>query len=51
MTNELREELVQAAAATGQAYAVGTRNLSVASSSTTAAGTSTSITLIFNNKC
>lgn len=51
MTNELREELVQAAAATGQAYAVGTKNLSVASSSTTAAGTYTSVVIIFTNEC
>lgn len=31
MTDGLREELAQAAAATSQAYAVGVRNLSVAS--------------------
>lgn len=39
MTDELREELAQAAAATSQAYAAGTRNLSTASSSTSAMGT------------
>lgn len=32
MTDELREELAQAAAATSQAYAAGARNLSAASS-------------------
>jgi len=38
MTDELREELAQAAAATSQAYAVGARNLSTTSSSTSATG-------------
>lgn len=32
MTDELREELTQAAAATSQAYAAGARNLSMVSS-------------------
>lgn len=39
MTDELREELAQAAAATSQAYAAGSRNLSTASSTTSVAGT------------
>lgn len=38
MTDELREELAQAAAATSHAYAVGARNLSVASSINSATG-------------
>jgi len=38
MTDELREELAQAAAATSHAYAVGARNLSVASSTNSATG-------------
>jgi len=41
MTDELREELSQAAVATSQAYAVGARNLSMTSSSTAATGTHT----------
>lgn len=40
MTDELREELTQAATATSQAYAVGSRNLSLASSTTAARGMS-----------
>lgn len=39
MTDELREELAQAAAATSQAYAVGTRNLSATSSLADTMGT------------
>lgn len=38
MTDELREELAQAAAATSHAYAVGARNLSVASLTNSADG-------------
>jgi len=38
MTDELREELAQAAAATSHAYSVGARNLSVASSINSATG-------------
>lgn len=38
LTDELREELTQAAAATSQAYAAGARNLSMVSSSTTPSG-------------
>lgn len=38
MTDELREELTQAAAATSHAYAVGARNLSVAPSMNSATG-------------
>lgn len=44
MTDGLREELAQAAAATSQAYAVGVRNLSE-TSTTNAAGTCKHITL------
>lgn len=38
LTDEVNEELAQAAAATSQAYAVGTRNLSMTSLSTSASG-------------
>lgn len=38
LTDEVNEELAQAAAATSQAYAVGTRNLSLTSLSTSASG-------------
>jgi hypothetical protein len=38
MTDELREELAQAAAATSHAYAVGARNLSVTSSTNSTTG-------------
>lgn len=39
MTDESREEIAQAAAATSEAYAVGARNLSTAFSVTDNAGT------------
>lgn len=38
ITDELRDELTQAAAATSQAYAAGTRNLSMVSSSSIPSG-------------
>lgn len=45
ITDELREELAQAATATSHAYTVGARNLSTTSSSTAAAGTDTIVVL------
>lgn len=39
LTDEVNEELAQAAAATNQAYAVGTRNLSLTPLSTSTNGT------------
>lgn len=38
LTDEVNEELTQAAAATSQAYAIGTRNMSLTSLSTSASG-------------
>lgn len=54
MTDELREELAQAATATRQAYAVGSRNLSLASSTTAARGMNMLINSLHKthtNKC
>lgn len=47
MTDELREELAQAAAATSQAYAAGARNLSAASSLADANGRFTQTVLTY----
>lgn len=46
MTDELREELAQAAVATSQAYAAGARNLSAASSLADATGRCTETFLL-----